>query len=141
MRNREERETMNGTWKMVASVALGGAVGSLSRYAISVFIVSPWPLATLLVNIVGSFILGMLTGYTLKKRIPDWLKATIGTGFCGGLTTMSTFSKEVVQLFTYGHMLQSIIYMTISLVGGLLVCGLGLIIGMGQIARKEEAVS
>ncbi len=130
---------MNGTWKIGAAVAFGGAVGALSRYAISVFIISPWPIATLLVNIIGSFILGILTGYAFKKKIAGWLKAVIGTGFCGGLTTMSTFSKEVVQLLTNGHIFQSIIYMVISLVGGLLVCGLGLIIGMGQIARKEEA--
>ncbi|MBB5323866.1 CrcB protein [Anoxybacillus tepidamans] len=129
---------MNGMWKIGVAVAVGGAVGAVSRYMISTVIESPWPIATFLVNMVGSFILGILTGYVMKKPLADWVKAVIGTGFCGGLTTMSTFSKEAVQLFTNGYIWTSFVYVAISLVAGLAAGWIGLLV-TGQFARKEEA--
>lgn len=78
-------------------VGLGGALGSLLRYGISVYVQIPtFPLATLCVNIIGTFTLGLLTGYFTKRNRS--VPLLLGTGLCGGFTTMSTFTAESVRL-------------------------------------------
>lgn len=85
-------------------VFLGGAVGAPARYLLDRFVqrrhdsVFPW--GTLSVNIVGSFILGLVTGV----QPPGAVAALIGTGFCGGLTTFSTFGFETVRLLEEGSL-------------------------------------
>ncbi|WP_027408312.1 fluoride efflux transporter CrcB [Anoxybacteroides tepidamans] len=127
---------MSGTWKIGAAVAVGGAAGAVARSLVNGWIDAPWPIATLVVNIVGSFILGTLTGYSLKKPVDDTLKAAIGTGFCGGLTTMSTFSKEAVQLVINGHLWSSFTYVSMSLASGLIAGWGGLAICSRQWRQK-----
>ncbi|GAA1265255.1 putative fluoride ion transporter CrcB 2 [Planotetraspora silvatica] len=83
-------------------VFLGGAVGAPARYLLDRFIqrrhdsVFPW--GTLSVNIIGSFVLGFVTGI----QPPGVISALVGTGFCGGLTTFSTFGFETVRLLEEG---------------------------------------
>jgi CrcB protein len=86
-------------------VIVGGAVGSLARYGVSVWCRSqPWaqgfPVATLFVNVLGSLILAA-TGTLITQRLPPgyehWF-LLIGTGFCGGFTTFSTFEWETYLL-------------------------------------------
>ncbi|WP_273131008.1 fluoride efflux transporter FluC [Bacillus weihaiensis] len=88
-------------------VALGGSFGSMSRYAVSIPILVE-PLSTFIVNIVGSFILGYVSTYSKNTQ----LKLFMGTGFCGGFTTMSTFSLELTSLpihFASGYLIATLL--------------------------------
>ncbi len=84
-------------------VFIGGGLGSIFRYLLSSYASKHLPLffpfGTLLVNIIGSFILGlMIFGWDEKGLINPTVKLFIGVGFCGGLTTFSTFSLETFNL-------------------------------------------
>ncbi|WP_144527027.1 CrcB family protein [Peribacillus simplex] len=85
-------------FKSIVAVGFGGAAGAILRYCVILTAGhSFFPFGTLLINIVGSFLLGMINGYfASKKRSLVFL--ALGSGFCGGFTTMSTFSQEVVDL-------------------------------------------
>jgi CrcB protein len=83
----------------VVYVALGGAAGCACRYGVTQALgPQPFPLATLLVNVTGSLLLGVVTELALREpRLgPAWL-GLLGAGFCGGFTTMSTFSVETLR--------------------------------------------
>ena len=105
------------TVKMIKSLLLvgaGGALGSIVRYAVSLLfahfaISSHW--ATLLVNVVGSFLIGLLLTVLSNGA---YLFAVVG--FCGGFTTFSTFSSQVLQLFQSGERVTAVAYMALSVV-------------------------
>lgn len=85
----------------------GGALGAVLRYAIGQWLVHDrFPFATLLVNVVGSFALGLLTFADLSNEVMLF----VGVGMCGSFTTYSSFSFEVVRLWESGNRLQSSIY-------------------------------
>lgn len=87
-------------------VAIGGGLGAFVRYRVGGFVnrhqSSPFPLATLLVNVIGSMLLGVLVALAAKGLIPDRWLGWAGIGFCGGLTTFSTFAYETFQLVEQG---------------------------------------
>lgn len=78
---------------------LGGAIGSMLRLGISVLIkpVNHFPIATLSVNCIGSFLIGIFAGMAIKESHPN-LYLFLATGICGGFTTFSAFSLEGMQL-------------------------------------------
>lgn len=89
------------------ALALGAAIGAPTRFAVDRFFVrrkgTDFPFGTLTVNLVGSFILGLLTGVTVSLAIGesnDWklVVALIGTGFCGSLTTFSGWTSQIFDL-------------------------------------------
>ncbi len=90
----------------VLLVFLGGAVGAPARYLIDRFVqrhhdsVFPW--GTLTVNLAGSFVLGLLLGAGPTLGLPHEVTVLAGTGFCGALTTFSTFGFETVRLLEEG---------------------------------------
>jgi CrcB protein len=92
---------MIGLW-----VSLAGAVGAVSRVALDGAIRgrtdTEFPWSTMVVNLSGSFVLGLVTGLLLFRHDPTNLKLVIGTGFCGGYTTFSTTSFEAVRLIERG---------------------------------------
>ena len=102
--------------KTILVVSLGGIVGSLARWAISLAIVDhgfPW--ATLLVNYSGSVILMTLLLYVRHHKSPKWWwRPAIGAGFCGGFTA---FSLKIEQYFNDGKVSSALIYALASLVG------------------------
>ncbi len=81
---------------------LGGGTGALCRYTLSVIInkthLSEFPFGTIVVNLLGSFLIGLLFGLTEFKPIPPELKAFVFLGFLGGFTTFSTFMLESLKL-------------------------------------------
>jgi len=86
------------------AVAGGGAVGALCRYGVGVLMLK-WhpeagPLGTLSVNVVGCFLIGVLAPLFERSSLPPAAALALITGFCGALTTFSTFSHEVVELAT-----------------------------------------
>jgi len=83
-------------------VGLAGGVGAVLRYvvdgAVQDRLSGPFPVGTLVINVTGSLILGLLTGLLWYHGLPDNWRLVLGTGFCGGLTTWSTASWESVRL-------------------------------------------
>ncbi|CAH0258160.1 fluoride efflux transporter FluC [Peribacillus simplex] len=85
-------------FKGIFAVGFGGAAGAILRYCVILTAGHTFfPFGTLLINIVGSFLLGMINGYFASKK-KSLVFLALGSGFCGGFTTMSTFSQEVVNL-------------------------------------------
>lgn len=102
--------------------AVGGALGALARWAVaSALPDSPtgWPWATLLVNVTGCLLLGVLLA-ALAARSPDatWPRPLLAVGVLGGYTTYSAFAVEVVRLVESGAALTAAAYVVVSVVGG-----------------------
>ncbi|WP_312115854.1 fluoride efflux transporter CrcB [Brevibacillus reuszeri] len=113
------------------AVAVGGALGSLFRYGLSLLANQPGlPLGTWLANVVGSFLIGILSVWGKEKGIlsPE-LYLLFATGVMGGFTTFSTFSLEVVSFFGDGQIARGILYVTLSVIIGLLSCAAGIWLG------------
>lgn len=103
-------------------VAIGGALGAVARYQLGQWVSNDRiPLATLTVNVAGSFLLGLVTGAGSGDR----LVAFVGVGFCGAFTTYSSFSFETVRLWETGDRLRAAAYAA----GTLVVCVGGLALG------------
>lgn len=86
-------------------VGLGGAVGAMLRYLIGLVPVGAsngFPVKTLLINILGAFVIGVLAILGEKHSLPPLLVLTLKNGVCGGFTTFSTFALETNQLFQNG---------------------------------------
>jgi CrcB protein len=99
-------------------VAAGGALGSLARYAVAVALPhgrSGLPVGTLLVNLAGCFLLGLLVGARPDAR---WLRPFLGTGVLGGFTTFSTFALETDRLLARAPAVAGL-YVALSLLLGL----------------------
>jgi CrcB protein len=112
-------------------VALGAAVGAPLRYvtdrAVQRLHSGRFPFGTLVVNVVGSFILGLASGGT---GAAGGLFALVGTGFCGALTTYSTFGYETVRLFEERAPRRAAGYAAASIALGLAVAAAGVAIGV-----------
>lgn len=95
----------------IASVFGFGAIGAALRaLIIGEFPSSPFPCATLVINISGSLVLGLLTGFFLKYMNKEWIRLGLGTGLCGGFTTMSTFAADTYGLISAGYLIQALLY-------------------------------
>ncbi|MFN4881036.1 MAG: fluoride efflux transporter CrcB [Bacteroidota bacterium] len=119
--------------KNIILVGLGGALGSVVRYLISVLVYSgktqlfPW--STLLTNFMGCLLLGLLLGYFQKNDNQyQELKLLLAIGVCGGMTTFSTFSAETLNLLQSGNLLAAGLYAISSFVGGVLLLYLGVVL-------------
>lgn len=118
------------TWLFLC---LGAAVGAPARYLTDRAIQSrhdtlfPW--GTFTVNVIGSLILGILLGAATHLQVPAALVAGLGTGFCGALTTYSTFGYETVRLSEHGARLFGALNVLASLAAGFGAAALGYVIG------------
>lgn len=98
-------------------VIAGGMVGAPARYLTDRALRARAPLGTLVVNVVGSLLLGLLTG--AGSGLPGEWKVLAGTGFCGALTTYSTMSLDTLRLVEEGRYRRAAAYVAASLVLGL----------------------
>jgi len=108
-------------------IAFGGAIGSLTRYLISIFLQntkSGFPLSTFLVNVIGSFAIGIIF-YILKDSNNENLKAFIIIGFLGGFTTFSAFSIDVLNLIIEKQYFTSMLYISMTFICSLSAVFLG----------------
>ncbi|MGL4710982.1 MAG: fluoride efflux transporter CrcB [Shewanella sp.] len=100
-------------------VALGGSIGAVFRYLISIFMIqvfgSSFPFGTLMVNVLGSCFMGVIYALGQMSHISPELKALIGVGLLGALTTFSTFSNETLLLMQEGDWLKAILNVVLNL--------------------------
>lgn len=114
-------------------VALGAAVGAPCRYLLDRWVQSRHqsglPLGTLVINLLGSAVLGLLMGLGARGALGSQALAAGGTGWCGAFTTYSTFSFETVQLARQGRFSVATGYVVVSVLGGLLLAWGGVELG------------
>ena len=107
-------------------IGLGGAIGSIFRYTLSLLpIKSSFPILTLITNLLGAFIIGVVVGLFEKQYLSSQILLFLKTGLCGGFTTFSTFSLETLTLLENDMIFIAIIYALISVVG----CIVGVYLG------------
>lgn len=111
--------------KLYVYVAIGAAFGGVARLALSGFVQQragpDFPAGTLVINLTGSFLLGVLIRYALQSTaVSPEMRAMLTTGFCGGYTTFSTFSYETALLLEDGEYGRAGLYAGASVLGALL---------------------
>lgn len=116
----------------VLAVGVGGALGTLARYEIWLALpvaTGGFPWAVFAANIVGALVLGVVTTYVLE-HLPRtrYLRPFAGIGFCGGLTTFSTWMVDAVLLGDARHSLVATVYVAATLLAGLVSLFLGVVI-------------
>jgi CrcB protein len=117
--------------------ALGGALGALARWGVAELLPHPddgWPWATLLVNLTGCLLMGVLLAVLGgRDREPAWARPLLGVGVLGGYTTYSAFGVEVVELVDVGRVLLAVGYVLASVLGGALAVAAGV-----RLVRDQE---
>jgi fluoride exporter len=117
---------------IVLGVACAGAIGAVSRYVVDVVVSersrTNLPVGTLVINISGSFVLGVLTGLALYHGLASTPKIVLGTGFCGGFTTFSTFAWESIALIEARHFRVAVTNVAASLALPAVAAAIGLAI-------------
>ena len=99
---------MSALWRDVTLISLGAIVGANLRYAVNrlalKYLSASLPYGTLIVNVTGSFAIGLLLGWTSERVVADprW-RMFLGVGFCGAYTTFSSYSYETITLLEQGH--------------------------------------
>jgi fluoride exporter len=109
---------------------LAGALGALARFMADSEVKQRWkstfPWATLIINVTGSLLLGVLAGVVLFGGQSSTWQTVVGTGFCGGYTTFSTASFETVRLVQQHRHWLALLNAVGSLIASVAACGLGL---------------
>jgi CrcB protein len=119
-------ETLRLVW-----IAIFGAIGTLARYGLQGVVQfragSAFPYGTLLVNLSGCFLLGLIGQFTLNRLVisPDW-RVAIAVGFFGGYTTFSSFGWETAKMLEDGEWLRASAYVGASVLAGLLLSVAGI---------------
>jgi CrcB protein len=118
-------------WRSIVAIAVGSVVGGLLRWTLSLQLNSLFPSippGTLTANLLGGYIVGVAVAYfaSTPDIAPEW-RLLIITGFCGGLTTFSTFSAEVVTLMQQGRLLWAIAEIGVHLSGSLVMTLAGML--------------
>ncbi|HEV8499590.1 MAG TPA: fluoride efflux transporter CrcB [Gemmatimonadaceae bacterium] len=126
------------------SVAVGGALGCVSRYYLTAFIQQragpSFPLGTLLINITGSFLLGFIMRYALQSgAVSAETRMLLTSGFCGGYTTFSTYSYETAMMLDDGEYGRAALYVGSSVVLALAGTLLGFAAANRLLALRQGA--
>jgi fluoride exporter len=110
-------------WRSLLAVSVGGVLGCVMRWVLAIFLNSAFPTippGTLAANLIGCYVIGIALGFfALYPAVPPEWRLFITTGFCGGLTTFSTFSAEIVTLLQSGRALWAVGAISLHLVGSL----------------------
>ena len=110
-------------------VFIGGGFGSVCRYGIQLALAkyeNGFPIATLAANLVSSLILGMLLAFSTQHILSAQARLLFATGFCGGLSTFSTYSAESLLMIQQGAWFYSLL----NLLGSMILGLLGVFVGM-----------
>lgn len=119
--------------RIVLLVGIGSFIGGVCRYysqrIITAFLPSPLPYGTLVVNVVGCLLIGLIYGLADRGNLltPEW-RLFLATGFCGGFTTFSTFSYESLNLIQDGELLYLSLYVALSILLGFAATYAGILV-------------
>lgn len=134
---------MSNSLAIYLAVGVGGMLGATGRYLLSVFFHSGYifPFGTLLANLIGCFLLSFIINQPLlKNKISTPVFTGISTGLIGAFTTFSTFAVETIQL-GYQNFVLAIVYVFVSLFGGLLLCFIGYKFALKGQKRHEHIIN
>jgi CrcB protein len=110
-------------------VAAAGACGAPLRYVLDTVVsqraAASFPYGTLVVNLTGSFVLGLITGFSLDHRLDPTAQLAVGTGLIGSYTTFSTFTLETGSLLQAGETAAAVRNLTAGVLGGALAAAAG----------------
>jgi len=117
-------------WKAIAAISIGGSLGALLRWWLGLMLNSycpPIPPGTLAANLLGGYVVGVAVAFfaTYVAVAPEWRLLVI-TGFCGGLTTFSTFSAELVALMQQGRSVWALGAAALHLIGSIVMTFAGI---------------
>lgn len=123
-------------------VGIAGALGALARYGLGLAIGAVWtnafPIGTLVINLIGSFLLGWMTHFLFRTgKLTPQVVTAVGTGMIGSFTTFSTFSVETIQLIDMGKADQAIGYVLLSAGLGLYSSYLGYHFGTKRLRHQR----
>ena len=118
----------------VILLVVAGGLGAAARFVVDGVVRSrsavAFPLGTVVINLTGSFVLGLLTGLAMAQLLPDPVRLVVGAGFLGGYTTFSTATFETVRLVQERRLAAALLNGLGTLVATTVVAGLGLVIGL-----------
>jgi CrcB protein len=127
-------------WKSIVAISIGASLGALLRWMLGAQLNSQFPLVppgTLAANLLGAYIIGFAVAlFAAFPALPAEWRLMIVTGFCGGLTTFSTFSVELVTLLQQGRSMWAIAEALVHLLGSVLMT----FAGIGTVAWIRIAV-
>ncbi len=114
-----DERTRQVNWIFILAVALGGALGSVTRYLVGIGVGklfgTDFPWGKLIINITGSFVIGLFAGlFATRWNLPQAARIFLIVGFCGGYTTFSTFSLDSFYLIERGEFAATAAYMVAS---------------------------
>lgn len=123
-------------------IALGGAVGSVTRYLLGGVIQRAvgmaFPIGTLVINVSGSFLAGFLLRYFMSVQTHPTLRAALIIGFCGGFTTFSAFTTETLGLFEGGEYARAALYVAASVALSLMAVFAGFAAGIVAVPHHSR---
>lgn len=125
---------LTGPVPVLLAIAVGGALGSLVRWALEEAVVwsgpdsGSWPWATLTVNLLGALAIGVLLSSRILEGRPAWWRPMLVTGVLGGFTTFSALALESGLMLEAGEPLLALGYIAVTVVAGLLAVGIGRVI-------------
>lgn len=120
--------------KNIILVGIGGLAGSIARYLIVLLFAGysgKFPLATWIVNIVGSFLIGTIYAISEQTSTSAWMRLLLATGFCGGFTTFSAFTSENLNLLQKGEYALFFFYVFTGVLIGILAVWSGILVVKG----------
>lgn len=116
----------------IIAVLICGALGAITRYQLDGFIQNrvrgAMPVGTLIVNVIGSLVLGVFVGLRLRHGLSGTIELAVGTGFCGGFTTFSSLMYESTQLAQEGAHRQAVRIILLNMILGGFAAALGLVV-------------
>ena len=110
-------------------VMLGGALGAGLRYGTGLIFAGRFPWATLSVNLLGGFLMGLIMAFVLKGNASESVRLFVGVGILGGFTTFSAFSLELWQMMERGQICMALGYALVSVIGSVFLLAAGLSLG------------
>lgn len=126
------------TW---LAVALGGAGGSVARYGVGLLLErssATFPVGTLTVNVVGGFLIGLLSRWLSQPALDPVVRIALTVGFCGGFTTFSTFSAELLAMVQEGRLSRAVGYIVLSVTLALAATFAGFALGERLLAPARS---